>query len=367
MNKVLILGAYGNFGKRIAAALTKKNIPLVLGGRNNKKLNSLEKELRTINSNTSISTTRLDIKQNLQESLARTNPNIVINTCGPFQNQDYFVATQCINNKAHYIDLSDGRNFVTGIKELDTIAKLNNVVVISGASTVPALSSAVIEKFSNHFSEMNLLQYGISPGQKTPRGLATTKAILSYVGRPISIPCSITTHYGWQDTYCQKYPSIGKRWMSNCDIPDLDLFPTHYQIKSIKFSAGLENPILHFGLCLLSWLIRIGIPLDLPKYSDSFLKISDCFNLFGTDDGGMHVIIHGKDHHGNNIKLQWYIIAKNGDGPQIPTIPAIILTEKLIKGNLKIRGAMPCVGLVSLNEYLNELKNYCIKIHSNLS
>jgi len=223
----------------------------------------------------------------------------------------------------------------------------------------------VIEKFSNHFSEIESLRYGISPGQKTPRGLATTRAVLSYVGRPISIPGSTKLHYGWQDTYCQKYPSIGKRWMANCDIPDLDLFPSHYQIRSMQFSAGLENPILHFGLWLISWLVRFGFPLNLPKHANSFLKMSDYFNRFGTDDGGMHIIISGKDSQGKEIALQWYMIAKDGDGPQIPTIPAIILAENLVKGRLALQGAMPCVGLVEYDEYLKELEDYHIDIYQN--
>ena len=89
--------------------------------------------------------------------------------------------------------------------------------------------------------------YGISPGQKTPRGLATVKAVLSYIGKPIKYLHENKIRYGWQNIYMQKYPILGNRWMGNCDIPDLDLFPKKFDIKSIKFSAGMENIILHFA------------------------------------------------------------------------------------------------------------------------
>ena len=83
--------------------------------------------------------------------------------------------------------------------------------------------------------------------------------------------------------------------MSNCDIPDLDLFPQHYAIKSIQFSAGLENSVLHFGLSLFSWLVRLKLPLNLAKHANLFLKLSHYFDKFGSADGGMHMLLTGKD------------------------------------------------------------------------
>ena len=78
-----------------------------------------------------------------------------------------------------------GREYVCGIKTLDQAARQARVSIISGASTVPALSSAVIESAQHKFASISAMHYGIATGAKTPRGLATTKAILSYIERPI--------------------------------------------------------------------------------------------------------------------------------------------------------------------------------------
>tara|TARA_B100000989_G_scaffold287898_1_gene257987 strand:- start:190 stop:1302 length:1113 start_codon:yes stop_codon:yes gene_type:complete len=359
MSRILILGAYGNFGVRISWALAKKNIPLFLGGRDQIKLENLSKKLTAI-SLSPIDTIKIDTNINIQQALAQTNPDVVINTCGPFQGNDYSVAKACIEKKVNYIDLADGREFVIDVKTLDAMAKQNHVAIISGASTVPALSSAIIEKFSYHFSKIESMRYGITPGQLTPRGLATTKAVLSYVGQQIKYPSMTKSCYGWQDLYCQTYPFLGKRWMANCDIPDLGLFPEYYRIPSVRFSAGFENPILHIGLWFLSWLIRVGTPIKLQKYAKILLKISNWFDCFGTDNGGMHVVLRGKDIYGMPIELTWYLIAKEGDGPHIPTVPAIILAEKFFNKKLTIEGAYPCVGLVSYDEYFAELAEYHI-------
>src|SRR5262249_44252745 len=148
-------------------------------------------------------------------------------------------------------------------------------------------SSAVLEHFKCDFAEIELFKYGISPGQKAERGLATTQGILTYVGKALRMFSGRTKPaYGWQDIYRQHYPEIGARWMANCDIPDLDLLPKNYGIKAIQFSAGLELGFLHLGLWALSWLVRWGLPLDLPRYAEPLLTISNWFNSLGSADGG---------------------------------------------------------------------------------
>ena len=149
--------------------------------------------------------------------------------------------------------------------------------------------------------------------------------------------------------------------MANCDVPDLDLIPQHYGVKAIHFSAGLELGILHLGLWLLSWGVRLGLPLDLSRRAKLLLKASNLFNVFGTSDGGMFVMLRGKDKTGKAQERRWFIIARNNDGPQIPCVPAILLAKRLLDGVPCKPGACPCVGLISLEGYLDELKSSDIR------
>ncbi len=358
---MLILGGYGNFGKRIALALAKKNIAVVVAGRSREKAEGLAAILPA----GLVEIAAFDVTKELSTQLKKWRPTVVINTCGPFQTSNYDVANTCIEHGVHYIDLADGRDFVTGISSLDAEAKQHNVAVISGASTVPGLSSAVIEHYKAEFSNIESLVFGISPGQKAERGLSTTQAIMSYVGKPLK-PFAGSTHpaYGWQGIYRQAYPEVGKRWMANCDIPDLDLLPLRYGIRAIRFSAGLELGFMHLGLWALSWGVRLGLPLNLPQHANALLTASNWFNGLGSANGGMHMILRGKDTHGKPHERCWYIIAKSGDGPQIPTIPAIVLAEKLAANQLPYRGASACVGLVTLDEYLHELEGFAVTTYS---
>lgn len=361
---ILILGGYGNFGKRIARALTKANIPIVIAGRNQNKALALQQLLQKSHPEAQIETAIFNVNEELAQQLDQLSSKMVINTVGPFQNADYHVAEACITAGVHYIDLADGRDFVVNIPRLNEKAKSANVAVIGGASTVPALSSAVIEKYRSEFLQIYSLTYGISPGQKAERGLATTKGILTYVGKPLNATKrNGKKRYGWQDVYRQQYPMLGLRWMANCDVPDLDLLPRKYAIDQIKFSAGMENGALHLGIWFVSWMVRLGLPLNLPKYASPLLKISHLFDWLGSDDGGMHMIIEGVDAHNKPKRIEWYIVAKNGDGPQIPTIPTIILAKKLWADELAFRGAAACVAMVSLDEYLAELEEFDIKTY----
>lgn len=356
--EVLILGGYGNFGKRIAAALAGDGVRVIVAGRDKDKTDLLARSLPPSLARAAA----FDVRSELAAQLDALHPCVVVNTCGPFQTSGYDIARLCIERRVHYIDLADARDFVVGIAALDTDAKAHGVAVISGASTVPGLSSAVVEMFRDEFSTIELLRFGISPGQQAERGLATTQAILSYVGKPLKpFAGARRPVYGWQDIYRQDYAELGRRWMANCDIPDLDLLPVRYRIGSIQFSAGLELGAPHLGLWLLSWLVRLGMPLDLPRHARALLKASNWFDGFGTADGGMHVILRGKDGAGMPHERRWFLIAKNGDGPQIPCVPAIVLARRLASGAPPITGAYPCVGLVSLEEYLLELRVFDIR------
>lgn len=356
MHEVLILGGYGNFGKRIATALGRHGVPLIIAGRSLARAEALARELPNARA------AAIDIHQDFALALRREQPSVVVHTCGPFQGADYGVARACIAAGVHYIDLADGRDFVTGFRGLDGQARAAGVTAISGASTVPGLSSAVLEHFKPQFAALHAMDFGIAPGQRAERGLATTEAILSYTGRRLKPFAGHPRAYGWQDLRRMNLPGMGTRWLANCDIPDLDLLPETYGLKDIRFGAGLEVGSLHFGLWALSWAVRLGLPLDLPALAEPMLAISNVFDRFGSDVGGMIIDLKGTGHDGRPKTIRWAIVAGLGDGPQIPCVPAILLAKRLYEKDPGIAaGAVACVGQVSLKAYLAELERFDIR------
>lgn len=361
MREILILGGYGNFGKRIATALARRDLPVIIAGRSLAAAQALAAKIRDERPVGYVESVAIDADGDLDAFLHLARPKVVVNASGPFQGKDYRVAKSCIDAGAHYVDLADGRDFLGGVSALDQPAKAAGVSVISGASTVPGLASAVLDRYAHEFASLESLRYGISPGQKAERGLATTQAILSYVGKALRpVAGDNAPRYGWADAYAQTYPELGARWVANCDVPDLDLFPQKYGLGRIQFSAGVENPAVFWGLWLLGRCVRAGLPLNLQEHAPFLWRAAKLLDPFGSDAGGMHMIMQGTDHDGAAREIKWFIVAKDGDGPQIPTVPAIILARRLFLGEFVERGARPCVSLVSLEDYLDELRPYSI-------
>ncbi len=69
----------------------------------------------------------------------------------------------------------------------------------------------------------------------------------------------------------------------------------------------------------------------------------------------MTVTLSGHDAGGRPKRLTWYLIAGSGHGPYIPAAPSVLLAKRLLSGTLTMRGAVPCVGLFTLDEFLAEI------------
>ena len=85
-----------------------------------------------------------------RESLRRAVDGsfLVIHAAGPFQGADYRVAELCLDLGAHYLDLADARDFVADIGRLDDEARRRGLMVASGVSSTPAITSAMIRSSS---------------------------------------------------------------------------------------------------------------------------------------------------------------------------------------------------------------------------
>jgi len=367
--RILVIGGYGNFGKRLVdSLLAYYDYEVYVAGRSQDKAeNFIQYALKKYSKKMSF--IHLDVlSPNLKERLVSINPELVVNASGPFQLQreknKYFVARACIAAKCHYVDFADDRAFVANFSaELDKEAKENGVMLVSGASTVPGLSTAVIDEFLPNFSKLETIKYGISPGNQTERGEATVGSILSYTGKSFN---TLTNNrkqaiYGWQNLNRYDFGSpLGKRWMSNCDIPDIDLLPILYpSIKSVHFQAGLEVTLLHVGLWFLSWFSRAGLIKNLARYTKILTRMSEWLIQFGTDSGGMYVELNGSDKNGQPKKINWQLVAENGVGINVPTIPSELIIKRLANGKA-VPGATPCIGLFSLSEFFDVAERWGI-------
>ena len=302
----------------------------------------------------------VDIQSDIESRLREIGPNVVIHTTGPFQAQDHRVARAAIAAGAHYLDLSDAREFVASIGNLDGAAKDAGVAVIAGASSVPCLTAAFLDRYRPRFAKLTSATYGIAAAQATNRGLGTAAAILSYVGKPFTILAGGQPKrvFGWQGTRAVRYPDLGVRLFGYCDIPDLELFPGRYpDLRNLEFVAGHEVKLLHIGTWLLSWIVRLGLVKSLSPHAELLLRLSFLFDPLGSDKSGFHMFLRGTDHDGRPSEIRIFMIARQVHGPNIPCLPAIILARRIAAGGRMAPGARPCLDLIDLNELLTAMKD----------
>jgi saccharopine dehydrogenase-like NADP-dependent oxidoreductase len=358
MRTVLVLGGYGFFGRRISAALASTaSVRVLVGGRDLDRANAAAHAMGLSREHAVV----LDAHNvDLAGMLRQLQTDILIHTAGPFQNQDYAVARAAIEARCHYIDLADGREFVAGITTLTAPATEAGVTVISGASSLPALSSAVIDRYLPRFRLLESVEIGISSGARAP-GLATVRGVFSYGGKPIRSWQNATwvKAYGWMDLRRHQFPEpLGKRWLGSCDVPDLELFPLRYPtVKTVTFQAGFASDLGHLAVWSLAGLVRAGMLRDMCRFSRPLHRLSRWMESFVSDKGGMFVTLSGEGIDGRPSSLIWNLIAQTNHGPHIPCGAAIALARKLASGLSLPKGAMPCMGLLTVEEFLEPLRD----------
>lgn len=334
--KIVIIGGYGVFGSLTARLLARDGHQIWLAGRRPEQGRALAQDLEA-------QTLKLDIDK-APEAVFKVAPDVVIDAAGPFQNygdDPYSVPKLCIAHGCHYLDLSDSASFTKGIAALNNKAKAAGVFVLSGASSVPGLSSCVVEDLIRPLNEIDHIDIAILPGNRAPRGMSVIKSITSGVGRPYQVwrDGVWQTMTGWTDRRMYELEPGMQRAGYSVEVPDIALLPEKTGAKSVMFRAGLELPLMNWALSLLA-KIRQHRHFELPDIAYSALYIlSKALYPFGSDRGGMQVTVSGK-RGGRNLTRKWRLIAEKGHGPFVPGIMcrAILREHETINA-----GARPCL------------------------
>ncbi len=66
---------------------------------------------------------------------------------------------------------------------------------------------------------------------------------------------------------------------------------------------------------------------------------------------GMSITLSGRGFSGQPKRVSWTLVAPGGVGPQIPTLPVLILARRMVNNELPSIGAFPCLGLFALEDF----------------
>jgi hypothetical protein len=116
----------------------------------------------------------------------------------------------------------------------------------------------VVDKYQGEFKRLDSIRIGITSGAVIP-GIATLRSILGYCGKPfrtLENGTWIDVH-GWLDTQQHEFSkSVGVRRISRCNVPDLDLLPQRFPVKTVSFHAGFASTTAHQAVELLAMQVK---------------------------------------------------------------------------------------------------------------
>lgn len=354
--RILILGGYGVFGGRLAELLADvPEIELIISGRNQSRADAFCARHRGVAHFRPIELARADIIS----GLCALKPHLVVDASGPFQDYGadrYHVISACIDAGVDYLDFADAADFVFGVSELDARAKAAGVFVLSGVSSFPVLTAAVLREMAKTM-EIASVEGGIAPSPYAGIGLNVMRAVVGYAGAPVKLRRGGETSQGTGLAESMRFTiavpgqlPLRNIHFSLVDVPDLQVIPPEYPtMTDIWMGAGPVPEILHRMLNVLAKArSQFGLP-SLEPLSRLFYAVLNRMK-FGEHRGGMFVRAHGMSD-GRHVERSWHLLAEGDDGPYIPSMAIEAVVRKLLLGARPESGARSAVRALELADY----------------
>lgn len=357
--KILILGGYGTFGGRLARLLADEpGLELLIAGRS---LRRAQDFCAGLSGRAAKRALVFDRDGDLAAQLAAAWPHLLVDATGPFQDygaDPYRVVRACLTQGVDYMDLADGADFVEGIARFDMEARQRGVRVLSGVSSFPVLTAAVVSALSADLAAVRRVTAGIAPSPYAGVGLNVIRAIAGYAGKDVRLVREGRPAFGnaLTETLRHTIAPPGHRPLPNLrfslvEVPDLRLLPAHWpELEWVWTGAAPVPELLHRMLNGLAWLVHWRLlPTLLPLAGLFHWVISRV--RWGEHRGGMFVLVEGVDRQGRARRRCWDLLAESDDGPLIPSMAVAALVRRCLAGQRPAVGARAAIGELCLADY----------------
>jgi len=357
---ILVVGGYGTFGGRIVELLEDEpRLTMIVAGR------SLERagtycQGRT-NAKARLVPAAFDRDGDIAAQLVAHRPDMLVDASGPFQSygaRKYRVVEACVSNSVNYLDLADGSEFVEGIRILDSVARAVGVYVLSGVSSFPVLTAAVVRRLSVDMTRINLIRGGIAPSPFAGVGENVVRAIATYAGQPVELRRDAEIRIGRPFTEQMRFTiappghiPLRSTLFSLVDVPDLRALADQWaHARTIWMGAGPVPEPLHRALIALAWLVRLKMVRSLLPLA-RLMHFASNHLRWGEHRGGMFVEVEGSTGLGTYMRRSWHLLAEGDDGPFIPAMAIAAIVRKVLAGDAPRTGARAAVRELTLDDY----------------
>ena len=357
--RLLIIGGYGVFGGRLVQLLSDEpRLTLIVGGRSQAKAQAF---CAGMTATAELVATPFNRDADVLEQMRGLTADIVVDATGPFQDYGenrYRVVRAALALGVNYLDLADSSAFVAGIGQFDAEAKTKGIYILSGVSSFPVLTAAVVRHLAIGMAQVDSITGGIAPSPYAGVGLNVIKAIAGYAGQPVDLRRNGLPAKGLAlvETMRATIAPPGRlplhnRRFSLVDVPDLEILPKLWpEVQSVWMGAGPVPEILHRMLNALAWLVRLRLLPSLLFLAPLFYRAINTFR-WGEHRGGMFVKVEGRTAEGEALARSWHLLAQGSDGPLIPSMAIEGIVRRVLRGHGVVPGARAAVDEIDLAGY----------------
>ena len=357
--RILIVGGYGIFGGRLVELLEDDaRLTVLVAGR------SLASARKFCEGRQKASATLVPIlfdrTSDDRAQLVALDVTVVVDASGPFQAYGanrYRLIEQCIACRVNYLDLADGSDFVEGIAAFATAARAVGIYVLSGVSSFPVLTAAVVRRLSVGIQDIESIRGGIAPSPYAGVGLNVIRAIASYSGQKMPLKRGGRSATGHPFTESMRFAisvpgriPLHSRRFSLVDVPDLralaELWP---KATDVWMGADRSGPTARGadGVCLAGSSSRSSESV----MDGGAMHLVTNHVRWGEHRGGMFVEVAGQSANGEAVVREWHLLAEGNDGPLIPCMAVQAIIRKALAGETPPPGARTAIFDLDLSDY----------------
>lgn len=343
--RIVVLGGYGNLGRAVSEALAAEpEVECVIAGRRAGPGRALAERLGAGFAHIDV-TDPTSLKGGLAGAYA------VVDTCGPFSLRTRAAAEECARQGVHYIDVADAPDYFQSILELNVRARRSGSVLVTGASSVPGVASALIEAQLDAFDRIDSIVLHVAWHGTRAFGPATLHALVggsSQGPRPKDGRVDAPT---WSDPERVSLPApLGVHRMYRLTVPGLELLAHRYATNSVTARAALARPGMNRALAALGRLRRRGWAAGRAP-----------LRLFALLGGRGRVLVSAVgvelqgERAGAPVTQRVHLLARDTSIAHVAASPAIALLRRWVRQGAGEPGAYACVGLVDFEDLKAEL------------
>src|SRR5262249_13106053 len=274
----------------------------------------------------------------------------------------YGLVAACLALGIDYLDLADGSDFVDGIAQFDAAAQTRGVAILSGVSSFPVLTAAVVRRLAQGMSppltRLDSVAGGIAPSPYAGVGLNVIRAIASYAGKPVRLVRDGRAAFGRgliETRHFTIAPPGGlplrPTLFSLVDVPDLQALPGLWpELKSVWMGAGPVPRILHRAFNLSARAVSLGLLRSLGAFAPLMHAAINVLR-WGEHRGGMFVAVEGTDADGRRTARSCNRVGEGADGPLIPSMAVEAITRRRLAGQRPAPGARAATRDLELSDY----------------